>query len=107
MVAKSIIQSLRREVHEARQRTGMIAGMPKVTVDANHLEHVLAHADAAAHGKAAIGAPTDEQCQRFFCLAHDHAHRWEEALCSAEYQLDEARKELAELQEMIRLYGGR
>jgi hypothetical protein len=36
-----------------------------------------------------------EDAERFVCLAHHHTNRWEEALCSAKYQLDEAREDAA------------
>lgn len=36
--------------------------------------------------------PSDD-AERFICLAHPHNHRWEEAMCSAKYQLDAAVRE--------------
>lgn len=42
--------------------------------------------------KAVKALPSDD-AERFICLAHPHNNRWEEALCSAKYQLDAAVRE--------------
>ncbi len=45
---------------------------------------------------AAVKTIPSDDAERFICLAHPHNHRWEEALCSAKYQLDAAVRELEE-----------
>jgi hypothetical protein len=45
-------------------------------------QHVMAERDAA------VKALPPDDAERFICLAHPHNNRWEEALCSAKYQLD-------------------
>jgi hypothetical protein len=56
----------------------------------NELDTLRAKLDAAVKT-----IPSDD-AERFICLAHPHNHRWEEALCSAKYQLDAAVRELEE-----------
>jgi len=50
-------------------------------------QHVMAERDAA------VKALPPDDAERFICLAHPHNNRWEEALCSAKYQLDAAMRE--------------
>jgi len=45
---------------------------------------------------AAVKTIPSDDAERFICLAHPHNNRWEEALCSAKYQLDAAVRELEE-----------
>jgi hypothetical protein len=56
----------------------------------NELDTLRAKLDAAVKT-----IPSDD-AERFICLAHPHNNRWEEALCSAKYQLDAAVRELEE-----------
>ena len=46
-----------------------------------------------AERDAAVKALPPDDAERFICLAHPHNNRWEEALCSAKYQLDAAVRE--------------
>lgn len=41
-----MFEQIRREVDEAFNRNGMKVGLPKVTVDASQLKHLLDHHDA-------------------------------------------------------------
>ena len=43
--------------------------------------------------------PSDTDCGQFYCLAegHEHLHRYDEALCSAKYQLNQAKNQIEEL----------
>lgn len=50
-----------------------------------------------AERDAAVKALPPDDAERFICLAHPHNNRWEEALCSAKYQLDAAVREREEL----------
>lgn len=50
------IKMLRRENERAMNRTGMVAGLPKATIDCNHVEHALRAYDAQAAELAALRA---------------------------------------------------
>jgi len=47
-------EQLRRALEDARSRTGMQVGLPKVTVDASHLQHLLDYVDALERERAKL-----------------------------------------------------
>lgn len=45
--------------------------------------------------------PSVDDCNNFLCLSHKHKNRWDEALCSAKFQLAEKDKTITAQKEEI------
>jgi hypothetical protein len=77
--------------------------VPTKDFDSDHYvfaSDILAAYDAiVAERDAAVREIPVRDAERFICLAHPHNNRWEEALCSAKYQLDAAVRERDVLRE--------
>jgi hypothetical protein len=76
--------ALEMAMSAARKGWTLSAGQGLLIIE--HYEEKLA---------AARKALPPEDAERFICLTHPHNDRWEEALCSAKYQLDETREDAA------------
>jgi len=58
------LSKLRRAFEESQHRTGMVVGLPKVTIDASHVNHALVYIDALReeiqHLRSSAGARVEQ-----------------------------------------------
>ena len=69
------LSKLRRAFEESQHRTGMVVGLPKVTIDASHVNHALVYIDALReeiqHLRSSAGAEVKPLTVQEFVRADD------------------------------------